>query len=136
AAAGGEQRLVPFGIPDKANRGTSREVAPGFRGKHYVTCWDTSALLSALSIHKPHVVKIDVEGAERSIIESLTSKMKDCWPDHIIFEYLPNSFVYGDNPGGIVNYLAKIGYELRDITGSPYRSDQPLPENNIWASLA
>ena len=77
------------------------------------------------------LVKVDVEGHEKRVLSALfASPVRK--PRHLILEYFTEFFDYGA-PEGLPAWLAAQGYEVHTVEGEPYRTGDPLPDNNLWA---
>jgi len=99
----------------------------------YISVWPIKSLAARIPPESLDLVKIDVEGHERSVLASLFESALPK-PPNLLMEFLPEFFDYGV-PEGLPAWLASHGYDLRTVEGAVYRPGQPLPENNLWAQL-
>lgn len=68
----------------------------------------------------PHLVKIDVEGAEHQVIEGLTGLLEQGTSTRpaIVFEYLPRTWdVFGNDITNTISLLDGFGYSVFSVTG-------------------
>jgi FkbM family methyltransferase len=134
AAVGNRSRLAAFGVPFKDNQGTCREVDGTFANRFYSYTVPLADVCAELGIDRIKLLKIDVEGAENSVLDGVLD-WERLRPEHIVLEYLPEHFDYssGDGPG-MLDRLVEYGYELATVEGDGINSG-PIPEGNVWARL-
>lgn len=99
----------------------------------FVSVWPITSLAARIPPESLDLMKIDVEGHERSVLSALFDSTLPR-PPNLLMEYLPEFFDYGV-PEGLPAWLASHGYDLRTVEGAPYQAGAPLPENNLWAQL-
>jgi FkbM family methyltransferase len=123
-----------FQVSSLTNQGTTKmlehdEVASN---AFYSACVNSSALLESMGIRAINVAKIDVEGAELSVLRGLLTSGRVC-VDHFVCEFLPEHFSYGQRPQDLLSDLDSFGYNVSDVHGLPYEFGNFLPEGNLWA---
>jgi FkbM family methyltransferase len=133
AAISDARRMVAFGVPERENRGTSREVTGPFPDSFHLFTASLREICRGLGITAIKAMKVDVEGAELSVLRSLLEGGPDLRPEHIVLEYLPKHFAYAGLAGELLSYLDQQGYDLLTVEGEPYRAEAALPESNLWA---
>jgi FkbM family methyltransferase len=129
------RKLAAFGIPSESNRGSSREVPEACADRVHVFTSSLRAVCEELQLKAIDVMKIDVEGAELTVLRSLFDGGADLRPRHIVCEYVCDAFDYRDERGDLMACLADEGYVIRSVDGMAYSPSEPLVECNIWASL-
>lgn len=133
-AVGDEPGAATLTTIADGNWGQTRVVPAAAAGAAFtVAVVPLGLLLRGLGVPRVDVLKIDVEGFEERVLRSidLSSSLR---PRHIVFEYLPElAAAHSERPDTIIAHLTAAGYELRDVTGAPYRVGEPLPEDNLWA---
>jgi FkbM family methyltransferase len=127
--------LLEFGIPPTSALGLSRPLSLGSgQESFWVRPVTLNSLLTNFSISAIRVIKIDVEGGEFTVLRSLLDH-SEIRPEHIIFEFLPDSFGYGVRPGDFCRYLAEFRYDLLTVEGDEFEPGKIPPEGNVWARL-
>lgn len=79
----------------------------------------------------PILVKIDVEGFERQVLDGIDLSGA-ARPRHIIFEYVPE-FGTWQSFEEMRAYFAARAYHLTDVRGRPITDAREILEYNIWA---
>lgn len=132
-AATDSTRLVDFAVPPVENRGASREAQPSDQAPHYgVGGFPLPAILEHVKAERVDVMKIDVEGAEYTVLQPLLSSPLQK-PEHLIFEFLPEYFSYTVGGEAFLDFIKTAGYALFTVDGDSCQSRDKLPEFNIWA---
>ena len=80
------------------------------------------------------LLKIDVEGYELEVVRGLRACGRVI--ENIIFEVLGAPAGLSDRSHLLLDEVKRLGYRLRTVEGKPWDVPGPLPENNVWASLA
>jgi len=115
---------------DKSNPETGRLVDSTTSSSHMVQSTRLDTFFAAL-VDKPDMVKIDVEGAELSVLRGMNGLFTDDIPSHILVEvhafYLQNEDRSHFNQQ-IESELLKAGYKLYNMDGSI------APSSNQWPS--
>ena len=117
--------LIGMEEPEASNSGKSRRSATA--ADYWVASLHVADLLQTFDC-QPQVVKVDVEGAELSVLHSL---LACCLPTDIIFEFIPENL--GGDTHALLDLFRKHGYQLRDVSGKEFSGERPI-EDNIWAS--
>ena len=136
AALSNRSGLLNFTMPPPTNRGASREATTQQLDQtdwYVVPCVTLAAVLEHFSVERIRVVKIDVEGSELRVLQGLLNADHPCRPEHILFEFLPRYFSYGEHPQDLLNYLRTHKYEILNVDGVPYSYEDEIPEDNLWA---
>ena len=131
-----QRGTVSFGIASAGNLGSTRMV--GGERSDAVLCQTLTYrdLIDELQIGAVRAAKIDVEGAELKVLRGFGDVDRARWPDHILFEFIPEAFDYGEAPEALLGFFREADYVLRDIDGVAYAPGAELPEFNLWASKA
>jgi FkbM family methyltransferase len=75
------------------------------------------------------LIKIDVEGYEYEVLNSLVKK--NTYPKHILFEYIPDAFLQASKT---IFLLKEMGYTVKHIDGTSFDEDNTdVIEFNLWA---
>ncbi len=94
----------------------SPEISDERGDPEYITV-QVSTLDAELSDLTPDVIKIDVEGAEREVLEGGRSLLARAKP-LVIFEHVPDAAaLYGAAPAAVWELLVELGYEIFSIIG-------------------
>jgi FkbM family methyltransferase len=130
--------LVALETPVPGNLGTTRVSGPSTGERcqtSYVGAMPLDTLLDALSLRSIKLMKIDVEGYELEVFRGmdLTSPRR---PEHIIMEYSKGLDSDWHDLRGCLELLERHGYVARAVTGEAFDPSRPLPEENLWWSLA
>jgi len=131
--------LVYFETPPAANLGGSRQLtadADASVERYVVATASMAAIAERIGLQKIDVMKIDVEGAEASVLASLFALPQVLWPRNLVFEFLPGLSSDGGSAERLLAQLHAKGYLVTTISGSPFAMGSPLPEDNLWARLA
>lgn len=123
--------VLPFATNTGGARLETGHHAPGNDLAILVAVHPIADVLPAIPPEAFDLVKIDVEGFELRILESLFSSSAPR-PKHLILEYAPRAFDYG---GSVPSWLERHGYHVRTVRGDPVGPDMMLPEDNLWAEL-
>jgi len=70
----------------------------------------------------PQVIKIDVEGAEHQVLEGAAKTMRRCRPRIFLSIHPAHLKLMGSSTDALLALIEAIGYECREIDGSPVRS--------------
>jgi len=89
------------------------------------------SLLKKYDLKSIDLVKIDVEGHEFDVLNSLFEQ--NIHPLNIIFEYIPDVF---EQTPALMNLLKNNGYAIKDINGNNFAGQKEIPEQNLWAQKA
>lgn len=136
AALSDNHRVTAFGIHSADNLGSTRMVDPAQADAVFCLTMPYSKLAAALEIGAVRAAKIDVEGAELLVLRGLAGLDRPRWPDHILFEFIPEAFDYFASSQELIAFFRNSGYVLRDVEARPYVDGNELPEYNLWASKA
>ncbi len=98
----------------------------------YVPLRRLDAILSEQGVEHIRLLKIDVEGYELEVVNSLGSFLTAI--DNIIFEVLDTSSSISAKSVALIEKLKSLNYRLQTVEGYPWDQRSPLPENNLWAS--
>lgn len=131
-AVSDRSEILAFRDPPPENRGTSRIAESVVTGAFSVGAFSVPEILTFYKLGSPKLIKIDVEGAEKLVLNGLFLSPQ-YRPDHIVFEFLPNDFEYGSSPQLLLDLVKGNGYELRTVTGDLYDLGTTLPDDNVWA---
>lgn len=135
-ALANDERVTSFGMHSAGNLGSTRMVDPAHADAVFCLTMPYSKLADALEIGAVRVAKIDVEGAELLVLRGFAGLDRSRWPDHILFEFIPDAFDYFASPQELIAFVRDSGYLLRDVEARPYVEGNELPEYNLWASKA
>lgn len=86
------------------------------------------SLLNKYNLKHIDLIKIDVEGHEAAVINSLFHE--GIYPSNVIFEYIPGVF---EQSLEVITLFTQNGYEIKDIEGNIYQGQNNVPEQNLWA---
>jgi FkbM family methyltransferase len=100
------------------NRGLSRIVDSGPAGDFTVSTTDLDSLADRIGLERADVVKIDVEGAERQVLEGMRRGLRARVYRHILLELHPTLAGPGELASA-VNLLRNAGYTGWAIDHSP-----------------
>ena len=128
--SGVSRMVVPYDIHTSATFISASAV--GARAFNVLTM-PLQPMLQDLHIDRITVLKMDVEGCESFVLDSLDldSSLR---PRHIVFEYNPPFLErQGTKPLSLLDRLRDAAYELRDVRGQPLVHLDDLLEANIWA---
>src|SRR6185437_4125817 len=90
-------------------------------------------ILDQVQFDKVRLLKIDIEGYELEAIGSI-GKYLDL-VEHIILEVLHADSVLSERSKDLITLPKTHGYVLKTVEGKPWeKTNQSLPENNLWAS--
>ena len=130
------ERCIRFQVPPPINRGMSRELEAKNEGMvetYIVPALSLAKLLQSLNVDKVKFLKIDVEGAELYVMRGMLQNKTQCYPENIVFEFLPEHFNYGSTPVEFLHFLKQAGYNIFNIEGKHFNLGDPIPEDNLWA---
>lgn len=134
AAIGGATEFAAMSAPDATCTGAAHLMTGAIDRSQPVT-HVTVTTFTALAAHLPpegfDLVKIDVEGHDARVLESLFASPLPR-PRHLIVEFNPRLFDYGV-AGGLPALLERHGYELRRVDGAAWQDGAELPNDNLWA---
>ena len=98
----------------------------------YVPIRRLEAILSEQGVERVRLLKIDVEGYELEVFNSLGAFLPAI--DNIILEVLDTASGISAKTISLIERLNGVEYKLRTVEGVPWDCRSPLPENNLWAS--
>ena len=130
-AVGPTDGLVHLTLAPAANSGLGRVAEGGVACGPVVAQFRLEALLHFLGAPNVDLLKMDIEGGEPDVLRGFFDA--GFRPAHIVIEYLPDDFA---RHAGLPDILSGAGYILRSVTGASFNQVAPLPDNNLWASLA
>jgi len=98
---------------------------------------EVSTLDEELAGELPHVIKIDVEGAELAVLEGARGTLEHARP-LLIFEHVEEtSALYGEAPGALWDLLHDAGYRITSATGlGPFERESFLAAPGVVNWLA
>jgi FkbM family methyltransferase len=100
----------------------------------YVPLRRLDAILNEQRVDHIRLLKIDVEGYELEVLNSLGAFVPAI--DNMILEVLDTSTGITAKSGALIEKLKSFGYALNNVAGQAWDCRCPLPENNLWASRA
>jgi FkbM family methyltransferase len=86
-------------------------------------------LLETYKLRPVHLLKIDVEGFEREVLDGAGDAIRAI--ENIVFEVLPGE--EADRTLAIERMLRDGGFQMFDVEGAPWRPGHACAENNVWA---
>jgi hypothetical protein len=98
----------------------------------YVPLRRLDAIFSEQGVEHIRLLKIDVEGYELEVDNSLGSFFSAI--DHIILEVLDTSSGISAKSVALIEKLTSQKYQLQTIEGRAWDRQSPLPENTLWAA--
>jgi FkbM family methyltransferase len=98
----------------------------------YVPLRRLDAILAEQGVEHVRLLKIDVEGYELEVINSLGASFPAI--DNIILEVLDTSSGISVKSVALIEKLKSLEYELHTVEGHAWDHHSPLAENNLWAS--
>jgi FkbM family methyltransferase len=135
AACGDTASLTQLITPDSDNTGGSRLGAyskPDSRHTNLVvSVLPAAELARAFGLNQSTLVKIDTEGLEFAILDSLLTQAR---PSNIIVEYFKSNHD-SENIRARFEAYRKLGYVLKTVDGEIWDGVADLTDNNIWLSL-
>jgi FkbM family methyltransferase len=94
----------------------SPEISDAQGEPEYITV-KVSTLDAEIGERTPHLIKIDVEGAELAVLEGAHGVLSQTKP-LIIFEHVASAAaLYGSSSGALFDLLVALGYETFSVTG-------------------
>lgn len=131
-ASGDASDLIQLITPDGDNTGGSRlgTYAKGDsrQTRLVVPVLPAATLARAFNLQASTLVKIDTEGREFAILDSLLTVAR---PTNILIEYFAANHPREEALVRFESY-ANLGYELRTIDGQPWDRVSALIEHNLW----
>lgn len=100
----------------------------------YVPLRRLDTILAEQNVERVRLLKIDVEGYELEVINSLGAFFPSV--DNIILEVLDTSTGISAKSKALIENLVRHQYQLHTVEGNVWDRQSPLPENNLWASRA
>lgn len=134
AAIQSKRSLALLEVPPPANLGATR-VSPGLQarvgGGHFVVAIPIGELLLSLGVGPIRLMKIDVEGSEREVLEGLdlTAAYR---PSNIIMERSGRVATQAADLDACFERLVRHGYEPFRVDGKRFQLGDVLPEENVW----
>jgi FkbM family methyltransferase len=123
--------VVNINIPAYWNMGNTQINADmedaGF-DNYLAASFSIISLLKKYNLQHIDLIKIDVEGHEADVMNSLFQE--GIFPSNVIFEYIPSIF---EQSSEVVALFEANGYAIKDIEGNPYQGQEKVPEQNLWA---
>ncbi len=98
----------------------------------YVPLRRLDAILTEQRVEYIRLLKIDVEGYELEVVNSLGAFFSTI--DNIILEVLDTSSGISAKSVALIEKLTRLKYHLHTVEGHAWDHQSPLPENNLWAS--
>jgi FkbM family methyltransferase len=90
-------------------------------------------ILDRAELDQVRLVKIDIEGYELEAIDGIGRYID--LVEHIILEVLDTDSAISEKSKRLIAVLETHGYALKTVEGKPWeKTNQRLPENNLWAS--
>jgi FkbM family methyltransferase len=123
------EAVVNINIPAYWNMGNT-QIGENDKGlnNYLAASFNILSLLKNQNIGHIDLVKIDVEGHEFAVLNSLfTSKI---YPANILFEFIPDFF---SQSLAVLALLYQHNYILKDVNGNLYEEQKTLPDRNLWA---
>jgi FkbM family methyltransferase len=123
--------ILNISIPAYWNMGNTQineqDEMTGF--DHYLAAsFSITSLLKKYNLTHIDLVKIDVEGHEHDVLNSLFKE--NIYPANIIFEHIPEVFTQASV---LMSLLKDNGYIITDIFGEEYTGQKEIAEYNLWA---
>jgi len=123
--------IVNINIPAYWNMGNTQinndTENEGF-DNYLASAFSIVSLLEKYEIQRIDLVKIDVEGHELDVLNSLFEQ--NIFPLNIIFEFIPHLFTQSP---AVIGLLTMKGYIIKDIEGNSHSPENKVPEQNLWA---
>jgi len=124
ALSNAEERRWLYRGPDDGSQSSLAPLAEGF-GREEIRTRRLDDVLAELGIHRVHFMKIDVQGAEASLLEGAAAVLRRSLPV-IVFELAPDlARDMGLSERGAWDLLAGLGYRFYRLVE---RTLRPLPE--------
>ena len=126
--------MVNINIPAYWNMGNTQindEGKDDGLGNYLAASFSITSLLKKYDLKFIDLIKIDVEGHEYDVLNSLFKQ--DIFPANILFEHIPDAFVKASS---LITLLTEEGYAIKDINGKAYTGQKDIPEHNLWAQKA
>jgi FkbM family methyltransferase len=98
----------------------------------FVSIRRLDAILAEQRVGHIRLLKIDVEGYELEVVNSLGAFSPAI--DNIILEVLDTSSGITAKSVELIETLSRLKYQLHTVEGHAWDQKSPLPENNLWAS--
>ena len=96
--------------------GTAAEATDSSHVGQLVPVFDAVSILAELKVGPIKLAKIDVEGTEGRILESLLRR--EFFPENFIFEFIPHLAKEVMDPASLLSMLFAKGYEILTIDGT------------------
>ncbi|MFI4977183.1 MAG: FkbM family methyltransferase [Solirubrobacterales bacterium] len=115
----------------------SPEISDERGDPEYITV-QVSTLDAEIGELRPGVIKIDVEGAERDVLEGARSVLSESRPV-VIFEHVASAAaLYGAPPAACWDLLVELGYRVFSVTGDGPFTRSAFAENTLivnWLAI-
>jgi len=135
AACGDEEGQVALKPPSKSDTSRLSLAGPSENDgcqEFEVPLRTLDNILRERRVERVRLLKIDVEGLERKVINGLKDRLSSV--DHFIIELLDASPNPSDDTIAITKKLRDGGFRLNTVTGEVWDGRSPLPENNLLAT--
>ncbi len=99
--------------------------------KFIVPIMRMDTMMADQKITKIKLLKLDVEGFELEVIQGFGSRLKDV--HHVLFEILDEG--NSARSAKLLEILLAANFEIKTVSGTPWKLGDSIPENNLWAEL-
>lgn len=129
-----EAGRVRFVVPADHNSSAARVSSDTTSSRSFhVLASPLQPLLEQVGASRVDFLKIDVEGYEQQVLESLDLE-SPLRPRHIVLELIGDQLAQqGASEDDVVGMLRDADYELTDVRGRSFAGSAELPESNLWA---
>ena len=135
AAVGQNADLVGFYCPSMNNSGNNQVSLNKNESQIYSPQIRLDMLFDKLGINQIDLIKIDVEGYEKFVLDGIDFKRVK--PKNILLEVIPEQLRnFSSSADDIRSFLEIEGYSCSDIFGNVISSFDSIPEDNILFTLS